>query len=150
MRLISAALFAAAAFAVAAPALADEKVPTPFVQEILIKTAILTVNDANITGNYSVLHAKLAKAFRDKTSPDALKQAFKSFADQKLDLGLISAMPAVASSEAKINTARGSLELRGYFDTKPSRVTYELDFLPSEGQWKPAQIDVRVRTPASQ
>jgi hypothetical protein len=54
-------------------------------------------------------------------------------------------MSPVASSEATINVARGSLELRGYFATKPSRVTYEIDFLPSEGQWKPALIDVRIK-----
>ena len=127
------------------PADADEKVPNAILQEILIKTALLTFNDANLTGNYTVLHAKLARAFRDKITPDGLKKAFSTFADQKIDLGLIVAMSPVASSEAKINAARGSLELRGYFATKPSRVAYELDFLPSEGQWKPALIDVRIK-----
>ena len=127
------------------PAQAENTVPPPVLQEILIKTTLLTFNDANLTGNYTVLHDKLAKLFRDKITPDGLKAAFKSIADQKADLGLISAMPPVASSEAKINAARGSLELRGYFATKPSRVTHELDFLPSEGQWKPALIDVRIR-----
>ena len=127
------------------PAHAEEKVPSPFLQEILIKTTLLTFNDANLTGNYMVLHAKLAKAFRDKVAPDRLKREFKVFVDQKIDIGVIAAMPSVASNEAKINAARGSLELRGYFDTKPNRVTYELDFLPSEGQWKPALIDVRIK-----
>jgi hypothetical protein len=127
------------------PAQAENTVPPPVLQEILIKTTLLTFNDANLTGNYTVLHAKLAKLFRDKITPDGLKAAFKSIAEQKADLGLIAAMPPVASSEAKINAARGSLELRGYFATKPSRVTYELDFLPSEGEWKPALIDVRIR-----
>ena len=129
------------------PAHAQDKVPSAFVQEILIKTALLTFNDANLSGNYTVLHAKLAKAFRDKITPDRLKQEFKVFADQKADLGLIAAMPPVASSVATINAARGSLELRGYFATKPNRVTYELDFLPSEGQWKPALIGVRIKPP---
>src|SRR5664279_4830925 len=97
------------------PAQAENTVPPPVLQEILIKTTLLTFNDANLTGNYTVLHDKLAKLFRDKITPDGLKAAFKSIADQKADLGLISAMPPVASSEAKINAARGSLELRGYF-----------------------------------
>jgi len=128
-----------------APAHAEDKVPNALLQEILIKTTLLTFNDANTTGNYTVMHLKLAKAFRDKITPDGLKQAFKTFADQKIDFGLIAAMPPVASREATINAARGSLELRGSFATKPSRITYEIDFLPSEGQWKPALIDVRVR-----
>ncbi len=127
------------------PTQAQDKVPVPMMQEILIKTALLTFNDANLTGNYTVLHAKLAKPFRDKSTPDGLKQMFKAFGDQKIDIGLISAMSPVVSKDALINAVRGSLELRGYFATKPSRITYELDFLPSEGEWKLALIDVRVR-----
>jgi len=127
------------------PAQGQDKVPAPVMQEILIKTALLTFNDANLTGNYTVLHAKLSKPFRDKITPDGLKQMFKPFGDQKIDIGLVSAMSPVVSKDALINTERGSLELRGYFATKPSRITYELDFLPSEGEWKLALIDVRVR-----
>lgn len=137
------------ALALVAPAQADDRIPDAFAQEVLIKTTLLTFNDANLTGNYTVLHAQLAKPFRDKSAPDGLKQAFKAFADQKIDFGLIAAMPPVASSDAKINAARGSLELRGSFATKPNRVTYELDFLPSEGRWKPALIDVRVKPPSA-
>ena len=128
-----------------APAQADDEIPPPILQEILIKTALLTFNDANLTGNYTVLHAKLSKPFRVKVTPDSLQQMFKPFADQKIDIGLIAAMTPVASKDALINAVRGSLELRGYFATKPSRVTYELDFLSSEGGWKLALIDVRVR-----
>ena len=128
-----------------APAQADDKIPAPVFQEILIKNALLTFNDANLTGNYTVLHAKLSKPFRDKVTPDSLKQMFKPFVDQKIDIGLIAAMAPVASKDALINAVRGSLELRGYFATKPNRVTYELDFLPSEGEWKLALIDVRIR-----
>jgi hypothetical protein len=144
--LIGALLLVAPAQAqVISAARAENTVPSAPMQEILIKTALLTFNDANLTGNYTVMHAKLAKAFRDRITPERLKEALKTFADQKADLGLIAAMTPVASSAATINTARGSLELRGYFATKPSRVTYELDFLPSEGQWKLAQIDVRIK-----
>jgi hypothetical protein len=130
------------------PSWADDRIPSAFAQEVLIKTTLLTFNDANLTGNYTILHAKLAKAFRDKVTEDGLKQAFKVFADQKVDFAPIAAMPPVASRDARINASRGSLELRGSFETKPSRVTYEIDFLLSEGQWKPALIDVRLR-PAS-
>jgi len=126
------------------PAQAEDTVPSPVLQEILIKTSLLTLNDANITGNYTVLHAKLAKPFRDQFSPDRLKQAFKSFADQKIDWGLIATKPPVATSESKIDS-RGALLLRGYFDTRPSRVTYDLDFLPSGGEWKPIKLNVDVK-----
>ena len=126
------------------PAHAQDKIPSAIQQEVLIKTALLTLNDANVTGNYTVLHAKLAKPFRDKFNPDKLKEAFKSFVEKKIDWDLIAARSPIATSEAKIDS-RGALNLRGYFDTKPSRVIYELDFIPSEGEWKPVMLNVRLK-----
>ena len=143
-RLLWAALCGALLLAVTAPARAENKVPSPTYQEILIKTSLLTLNDANLTGNYDVLHAKLAKPFREQFSAEKLKQIFKPFADQKIDYGLIAAKPPVPTSEAVIDT-RGALLLRGYFDTKPSRVIYDLAFLPSEGEWKPIRLNVNVK-----
>ena len=67
----------------AMPAQAENKIPSPEMQEILIKTYLLSLNDANLTENYTVLQAKIAKPFRDQFSPDRLKQVFKEFADQE-------------------------------------------------------------------
>lgn len=146
MRLRSLSLFAFAALvALAAPARAENTVPNAQLQEILIKTSLLTLNDANITGDYSVLHAKLAKPFRDQFSPDKLKQAFKTFADQKLDYGLIAAKQPIATAEAVIDK-RGALQLRGYFDTRPSRLVYDIDFVPSEGEWKPIKLNIDLKS----
>lgn len=120
------------------------KVPSALIQEVLIKTYLLTLNDANITGNYTVLQARLAKPFRDQFDAERLKTVFKSFADKKIDYGIIAAKPPVASSESRIDN-RGALILRGYFDTTPSRVSYELDFIPSESEWKPIKLNVHVK-----
>jgi hypothetical protein len=135
-----------AALLLVVPAHAEDKVPSTPLQEILIKTSLLTLNDANVTGNYTVLHAKLAKPFRDQFNPDRLKKVFKPFADQNLDFGLIAAKTPIATAETKIDN-RGALVLRGYFDTAPSRLFYELDFLLSEGEWKPIKLNVNVKPP---
>lgn len=132
------------ALSLVVPARAENTVPSALMQEVLIKTSLLTLNDANITGNYEVLHAKLAKPFREQFSADRLKQVFKTFADQKLDYGLIAAKPPVAAGEATIDK-RGALHLHGYFDTRPSRLTYDLDFLPSEGEWKPIKLNIDIK-----
>ena len=122
----------------------ESKVPGALEQEVMIKTYLLTLNDANLTGDYTVLHARLAKPFREQFSAERLKKIFKPFADKKIDYGIIAAKPPVASSESRIDN-RGALILRGYFDTKPSRVIYELDFIPSEGEWKPIKVNVHVK-----
>jgi hypothetical protein len=116
--------------------------PTPLVEEVMVKTSLLTLNDANLTGNYAVMYAKMAKPFRDRFTADTLKQAFKVFAGKHIDI--IAAKPIVPTSEAKF-ASNGSLMLRGHFDTTPSRLLYELDFAVSEGEWKLIAIDVKVR-----
>jgi hypothetical protein len=126
------------------PAGATDTVPSSTAQEILIKTSLLTLNDAIVSGNYTVLHTKLARPFREQFDPDRLKQAFKRFAEQKIDMAAISAAPPVATDDAQIDD-RGALLLRGRFDVGRSRVVYELDFLPSEGEWKPISLHVNLK-----
>jgi hypothetical protein len=127
----------------ASPAFA-QKAPDPFTQEVLIKSTLLTFNDANVTGNYTVLHAKLSKPFRDAFSPDRLKEVFKVFHDKRIDFDLIVAKPPIASKPATVND-NGVLLLHGHFDTTPSRVHYELDYILSDGEWKPIRINVQLK-----
>ena len=131
----------------AAPAQA-QKPPEPVQQEILIKTTLLTFNDANLTQNYSVLHSKLSKQFRDQFSPDRLKEVFKPFVEQKIDLDFIAAKAPLPAKAADIDD-RGVLSLNGHFDSKPSHVFYDLGYVMSEGEWKPIKINVNVKPPES-
>lgn len=127
----------------ASPAFA-QKPPDAFTQEVLIKASLLTFNDANVTGNYTVLHAKLSKPFRDSFPPERLKEVFKVFHDKKIDFDLIAAKQPAASKPASVND-NGVLMLHGYFDTTPSRVNYELDFIMSDGEWKLIRINVQLK-----
>ena len=128
----------------ASPAVAEDKLPTPFAQEVLIKTSLLTLNDANVTGNYTVLHAKLAKPFREQFTPDRLKQAFKEFADKKIDFEVVAAKTPIAVKDAQIDD-KGVLHLNGFFDATSTHVVYDLDFVPSEGEWKATKLEVNVK-----
>jgi opacity protein-like surface antigen len=121
-----------------------QKVPDATLQEILIKVSLLTFNDANVTGNYTVLHAKLSKPFRDQFPPEKLKDIYKAFNEKHIDFDLIAARPPVPAEEAKIDD-RGILMLKGYFDTKPSRVNYDLGFIMSDGEWKLVKLNVDVK-----
>jgi hypothetical protein len=142
------ALFIAGALAltplvVAGPALAL-KPPAPELQEVLIKASLMSFNDANVTGNYAVLHAKLSKPFRDQFPPEKLKQTFKPFAYAHIDFDVVVAKPPVATDAVRIDDD-GRLLLRGYFDTQPSRVHYDLAFILSEGEWKLIRLNVNVK-----
>ena len=125
-----------------------QKAPPPEQQEVLIKTTLLTFNDANVTQNYSVLHAKLSKQFRDQFSPERLKEVFKPFVDQKIDIDLIASKPPIPAKVGEVDD-RGVLSLSGHFDTKPSHVFYDLGYVMSDGEWRPIKINVNVKPPES-
>jgi hypothetical protein len=121
-------------------------VPDKMLQEVLVKATLLSFNDANVTGNYTVLHAKLSKPFRDQFSAEKLKESFKAFHEGKVDFDLVVAKKPIAAEEAKVDD-EGRLGLRGYFDTQPSRVNYDLAFIRSEGEWKLIKLTVNVKKP---
>ena len=98
----------------------------------------------NVTGNYTVFHAKLAKPFRDKFSPDQVAEAFKGFRDRHLDLALIAAKTPISAEEPKLDN-NGRLTLKGYFDAVLSHVNYDLAFIMSEGEWKLVNIHVDLK-----
>ena len=45
--------------------------PSPFVQEVLVKSILVTLNDAVASDNFTVFHAKLSKPFRDQFPPES-------------------------------------------------------------------------------
>lgn len=142
------AIFVVATVASLSPApAAAQRVPTDDVIEITIKRHLASFNDANITGNYDVWHATLSRPFRQQFSPDRLKTAFKAFHDQQIDIAPVLAQVPILSEPARIDN-EGALLLKGVFETRPSRVLFDMKLLPAEGDWKLISIHVNV-LPAS-
>jgi hypothetical protein len=131
--------------AVGAPA--QNKVPSERSLEALVKSTLLSWNDANVTGNYTVFHAKLSKPFRDQFPPDRLKQTFKKFADENIDIDVIAAMKPTYDP-APVVDDKGKLVVHGYFPTEPLRVIFALEFIPSDGEWKLISINVKTDKPS--
>ena len=140
---LSGAVVSALGAFLAAGSASAQALPSPAEQEVLVKTTLLTFNDANLTGNYTVLNAKLSKPFRDQFDADKLKVTFKDFVDKHIDLDVIAAKPIVPTGDAKIDS-NGVLLLDGYFDTAPKKVKYDLKFIRSEGEWKAVGINVNI------
>lgn len=71
---------------------AQTKVPLERPLEALVKSGLLSFNDANLTGNYTVFHAKLSKPFRQQFTVEKLKETFKEFNAKSIDIDIVSAM----------------------------------------------------------
>ena len=129
----------------ASPAFA-QKPPDAFTQEVLIKASLLTFNDANVTGNYTVFHAKLSKPFREQFPPERLERTFREFNKKHLDFDIIAAMKPSYDPPPRVNED-GKLLVKGSFPTEPLWVYFDLDFIPSDGEWKLIRINVKVGDP---
>jgi hypothetical protein len=122
------------------------KVPTERGLELLVKTSLLSFNDANITGNYTVLHDKLSKPFRQEFPPERLKEAFKDFSEKNIDIELVAVLKPTYEPAPAIDS-EGKLVVRGYFPTEPIKVNFNLAFIPSDGAWKLIRLNVKLDKP---
>ncbi len=81
-RLIAALLLTAALFGAPSSA-AAQGMPSPFVQEVLVKSILVTLSDAVAADNFTVLHAKISKPFREQFPPENLRAVFKDLIDKR-------------------------------------------------------------------
>ena len=117
--------------------------PSPFVQEVLVKSILVTLNDAVAADNFTVLHAKISKPFRDQFPPEKLQAVFKDLVDKHAVFDAVVAKPIIADEEAKIDE-KGVLRLKGHFETTPKQVKYQLGFIQSDGTWKLQGVTIDI------
>jgi hypothetical protein len=132
------ALFAVT-FVSLAPAFAVD-IPDDDDQDILIRNTLMTFNDANLSGNYSVFVAKASKEFQSQFTAEKMASAFEAFSKNKADLsGLVT---ADYDSYEKARFDGKELVLVGVFKTDDFEVKYNLRFLQNDDVWKISSINV--------
>jgi len=137
-RLITSALLVlllACGQAAAQPQQPQLQVPDNLKITILIKNALIALNNANLTGNYSVLRDLAAPGFGQANNPAKLAQVFQKLRDLKIDLAPTVLFKPVLTKQPFI-AKNGLLVMEGYFDTRPERVNFEFAFQMVGDQWK--------------
>jgi hypothetical protein len=107
----------------------------------LIRTTIVAVNQANQTGNYTVLRDLGAPDFRNANDASRLASIFQVLREQGIDFSPLLQIPPEVS-EAPAIDALGLLHLVGFFPTEPLRVNFDLSFQAEKGRWRPYTISV--------
>ena len=108
--------------------------PSDAVIWMLIESAVIALHQANITGNYSVLHDMGAPAFQNANSPEKLAQIYGPLRARKLDLSPILLFQPKLFQKPEMN-AEGMIRVTGFFPTKPERINFDLIFQPVNGRW---------------
>ena len=116
------------------------QVPQPAGLLILVRGTVSALNQANLTGNYSVLHALGSDTMRTNTNPQSLAQGFINFRQRGVDLSPALVLNPQFTQQVAISGGR--LHLVGRFPSQPMAVTFDLWFEMSQNRWKPVQINV--------
>ncbi len=126
-----------------APAFAVD-IPDDDTQDVLIRSTLVTFNDANMTNNYTVLWAKSAKELQAAISPEKMAAAFEVFRkNQGFFEDVITA--DYDSYEKAVIDKEGALVLAGVFAVDDNmKVKYNLRFLQNDKVWKIASITVNI------
>lgn len=129
------------------PAPPAEKLPVSVEQAFyLIRSTLLTLNDANRSGNYSVLRDLAAPDFQAKNSAADLADSFADLRRRKFDL-FATALIAPQLTAAPALDAQGMLRLTGHFPTRPQQIDFDLLFQNVGGQWR--VFGIAVATPVA-
>lgn len=110
----------------------------------LIRSALLTLNDANRSGNYSVLRDLAAPGFRDKHSTADLAQVFADLRQRRFDLAA-AGIYAPQLTQAPSVDANGLLRLTGAYPTRPLLIQFDLLFQIVDNEWR--VFGIAVSTP---
>lgn len=108
---------------------------------MLIRSTIVALNQANYTGNYTVLHALATPALQANKSPADLGIAFTSLRDQQTDFSPALVLPPELD-EPPVVLADGQLRLVGHVPTQPLRITFSMAFRPVGGRWRIDELAV--------
>ncbi|MBB4260628.1 MULTISPECIES: hypothetical protein [unclassified Bradyrhizobium] len=112
----------------------------------LIRSSLLTLNDANRSGNYSVLRDLAAPEFQARNSAADLALAFSDLRARKFDLFGAALLAPRLSAAPNVN-GRGMLRLSGTIPTRPLQIDFDLMFQDVGGSWRLHGLS--VATPAA-
>ncbi|MPZ40945.1 MAG: hypothetical protein GEU95_23435 [Rhizobiales bacterium] len=102
---------------------------------ILIRTSLLTLNDAILTGNFTVLRDRVAPSVRDQNPAHQLYRVFARLIEQKVDLRATAVLTPEMAAVPAID-GDGRLNLTGVFRAPDGTgVNFHLVFESVHRQW---------------
>ncbi len=113
---------------------------------LMIRNTIIALNQANLTGNYSVLRDMGTPTFQTTNSSARLGEVFSVLRGRKLDLSPIMIFNPKLLAPPSLQDGQ-VLRLTGFFPTTPEQVNFDLAFQLFGEQWMVAGIAVNAAPP---
>lgn len=109
---------------------------------ILVRSSLLALDQANKTGNYTVLRDIGAPGFQSNTAA-RLGEIFAKLRSDNLDLSGVAVIDPQLNLLPQIE-ANGMMHMAGFFPSVPTQVNFDLAFAPVNGQWRLFGISVSI------
>lgn len=123
------------------------KMPDSFKLNMMIRSTVIAVNQANKTNNYTVLRDLGSPRFKEANSAEKLAKIFDPLRKTKFDLSpVLFFTPKLLQPPALED---GMLKLTGFFDTAPQRVSFDLLFEDIKGEWLLYGINIATQPTAA-
>ena len=107
----------------------------------MVKVTLVTLNNAVLTRNFSVLWSQSSYGLRRRYSTARLRQAFAPLIRQRVDLAPALNLQPLWRRPPLVD-ARGELRLLGWFHTQPRVVRFDLRYVRERGRWRLSMIGV--------
>ena len=120
----------------AGPAAAQtNRVPDENVLARLVWATMTSLDNANRTGNYSVLHALGSPGFQEANSVERLSQIFAPLRESRTDVGraILTTPTYYLPPSIDVN---GRLRLRGGFEFRPRSLRFDILYSFVGGGWR--------------
>ena len=108
---------------------------------ILVRSTLLAVQQANETGNYTVLRDLGSSTFQQTNTAARLGEIFASLRAQKLDLSGVGVLDPQLTLLPQIESS-GDMHMAGFFPSVPVQINFELAYTPVAGRWRLSGVSV--------
>jgi hypothetical protein len=113
---------------------------------MLVRSSLLALDQANKTGNYTVLRDLGAPGFQTNTAA-RLAEIFAAQRRDNVDLSGVAVIDPQLNVLPQIE-ANGMMRMAGFFPSVPTQVNFDLIFAPVNGQWRLFGISVNLGSSA--
>lgn len=103
---------------------------------LLVRTSLLTLNDALQTGNFTVLRDMGAPGFREANSAARLSRIFGNLVQQGIDLSAVAVITPQLAEAPVIDPQSGMLRVKGTFPGQSVKIDFEALYQPVAGRWR--------------
>jgi hypothetical protein len=110
----------------------------------LVRSTLLTLNDANRSGNYTVLRDLAAPDFQARNTAADLGLSFSDLRRRNFDLYGAALLAPQLTAVPGLDQG-GMLHLAGYIPTRPQQINFDLIFQVVAGQWR--LFGISITTP---